>query len=189
MMNNYIVYYHRNKFNNKYYVGVTSKPVEQRWGDNGKEYRTSPKFYNAILQYGWNNFDHIIVTENISCSNAALLEKALIKYFDSVNNGYNLKGGGVGINNNNNNNKKESNYRPKTAVICVETGQEFESQNAAAAYFHLHKSSISLAVNQGRTAAGYHFIRKNELSSTPNSLPSTTEKKIYKINKTIKKGI
>ena len=57
--NNYIVYIHKNKVNNKVYVGITSNP-EKRFRKDGSGYRSQPIFWNAIKKYGWDNFDHIV---------------------------------------------------------------------------------------------------------------------------------
>ncbi len=53
------------------------------------------KFYNAILKYGWDNFKHIIVGENLTQQDAADLEKKLIDSFNSIENGYNVDAGGT----------------------------------------------------------------------------------------------
>ena len=59
-MNNYAVYVHINKINDKRYVGQTNN-IERRWRSNGIDYKNSLYFYNAIQKYGWNNFKHIIL--------------------------------------------------------------------------------------------------------------------------------
>lgn len=94
-MNNYTVYIHRNKINGKIYVGQTCQKPEKRW-DNGKGYETSSKFYKAILKYGWNNFEHIIIKNNLTQEEANLLEIDLIKKYHSQedNFGYNITSGG-----------------------------------------------------------------------------------------------
>ena len=61
----YIVYLHRNKINGKCYVGQTCQKPQARWGKQGSGYQAQQYFYRAIKKYGWNNFDHIILEENI----------------------------------------------------------------------------------------------------------------------------
>ena len=49
--------------NKKVYIGITSKNVNTRW-QNGKGYPNNPYFTNAILKYGWDNIQHIILFED-----------------------------------------------------------------------------------------------------------------------------
>ena len=94
-MNNYTVYMHKNKINKKIYIGQTSQDPKKRW-DNGHGYETSPRFFNAILKYGWDNFEHIIIEKNLSQEEANQLEIKLIKQYKTQNDeyGYNITSGG-----------------------------------------------------------------------------------------------
>lgn len=91
----YIIYKHTNKINNKSYIGQTYfEHPEVRW-NSGKNYKTSPKFYNAIKKYGWDNFEHTILKTNIQTKNEAdNLEKYYIKLYDTIAHGYNISRGG-----------------------------------------------------------------------------------------------
>lgn len=97
-MEQYFVYIHTNKFNNKKYVGITrqAKP-EYRWGLNGCNYKESPHFYAAIQKYGWDNFEHEIIANNLSKQEACKKEKELIAKYQTQNNlfGYNIFEGGT----------------------------------------------------------------------------------------------
>ena len=53
--NNYTVYMHINKINDKKYVGITSRTPELRW-QNGTAYKRNPHFNAAIQKYGWDNY-------------------------------------------------------------------------------------------------------------------------------------
>lgn len=90
---NYTVYVHTNKTNNKKYIGITSQKPQWRW-NNGKGYKTQPKFYNAILKYGWDGFTHTILHTDLTKEQAATLEQFYIDQYDSIDNGYNLSIGG-----------------------------------------------------------------------------------------------
>lgn len=92
---NYIVYIHQNKINNKMYVGLT-KNLKERWKSNGKNYKESPKFYNAIKKYGWNNFYHIIIASNLTREEACNFEILLINKLCTTDDkyGYNISKGG-----------------------------------------------------------------------------------------------
>lgn len=96
-MKQYCVYIHKNKINNKVYVGITCQKPIYRW-KNGSGYpkSTQPKMYNAIKKYGWDNFEHIIVAESLTYEEASKLEQELILKYDSFVNGYNMSLGGDG---------------------------------------------------------------------------------------------
>lgn len=90
------VYCHKNKINNKLYFGITSQTLNARWR-KGKGYKKGV-FYRAIQKYGWDNFNHIVLLENISEECAKEIEKYLIKKYNSiVPFGYNTTKGGDSI--------------------------------------------------------------------------------------------
>lgn len=90
--NTYCVYMHKNNINGKVYVGQTKHGDSPnfRW-KNGKGYRGYNNFWYDIDKYGWNNFDHIIVKQNLSLQEANNLEKELINYYINQNNCYNKR--------------------------------------------------------------------------------------------------
>lgn len=93
-MNGYKVYYHKNLINNKYYIGITKRDLYERWGTNGCNYN-SQMFGYAIKKYGWNNFEHCLLFDNLSEKEAQDKEIEMIKKYNSlVPNGYNLTKGG-----------------------------------------------------------------------------------------------
>lgn len=93
----YKIYAHINKINQKIYIGQTCcKYINSRWR-GGEGYKQSPYFYNAIKKYGWNNFDHIILFDNITDYEIAdAIEQELIKKYKTAQSqyGYNLSSGG-----------------------------------------------------------------------------------------------
>ena len=93
MKNNYIIYIHINKINNKKYIGQTCQKPEKRW-NHGKGYEGCHKFWNAIQKYGWDNFEHKILISNLSSKEADRIERKLIKSLNTINNGYNISTGG-----------------------------------------------------------------------------------------------
>lgn len=99
----YCVYMHTNKENDKKYVGITCQKPETRWhygkgyAPNKKQKQQNTVFYNAILKYGWDNFKHEILSENLTKDEAYKLEQELIILYNSKKpNGYNLTDGGYG---------------------------------------------------------------------------------------------
>ena len=73
----FYIYCHRNIINNKRYIGQTCQKPEKRW-NNGLGYKTCPRFYSAILCYGWDNFEHIILEKCYSIEEANEREKYYI---------------------------------------------------------------------------------------------------------------
>lgn len=61
----FVVYIHKNLINGKVYIGQTSN-LSERWRCDGKNYFNSIKFYNAIKKYGWCNFSHEVIYDNLS---------------------------------------------------------------------------------------------------------------------------
>lgn len=96
MDKNYCVYCHTNKINGKKYIGITCQKPNKRWGIDGKKYHDSPKFWNAIQKYGWNNFNHEILFTHLSKDEACKKEIELIKLYNTNNRnfGYNISLGG-----------------------------------------------------------------------------------------------
>lgn len=85
-MSKYCVYKHTSP-NDKIYVGITSRNPLKRW-DSGYGYYRHTHFYNSILKYGWNNFKHEIVCENLSKEEACEMEIELIAKYKSNNREY-----------------------------------------------------------------------------------------------------
>lgn len=89
---------HVNRINDKKYIGITKTSVNKRWGCNGSGYKTDKQsiFYKAIQKYGWDNFEHIILYENLSQDEACNIEINLIKKYKTQEDafGYNTQPGG-----------------------------------------------------------------------------------------------
>lgn len=178
----YTVYIHKNKINQKIYVGLTKQNPLTRWRSKGEGYKKQPKFWNAIQKYGWDNFEHIILKTNLTADEASQLEKELIKSFNSVQNGYNADEGGIITNHSPETIKKiknamigkthsqqtknkisNSKYKEKKAIICIETKKEYLSASDAMKETGIDKSSISKACyGTIYTAGGYHWCFKGE---------------------------
>lgn len=82
--------------NGKRYIGITGQDVRARWRTNGNGYKPQRLVYRAIKKYGWDNIEHIIVSEELTADDAGKLEKELIKRYRTtdVNYGYNQSIGG-----------------------------------------------------------------------------------------------
>ena len=72
--------------------------TEKRW-NYGNGYKNCPRFYSAIVSYGWSNFEHIILENNLTSDEANEKEQYYIKKYNSQNPdlGYNLTEGGSSL--------------------------------------------------------------------------------------------
>lgn len=99
----FCVYKHTSP-SNKCYIGITCQKPESRWGGNGRNYLEikqdgkfkHPYFANAILKYGWDNFVHEILHENLDKEEADKLEKEYIAKYKEGGKSYNITDGGEG---------------------------------------------------------------------------------------------
>lgn len=180
-MEKYLIYIHKNKINGKVYIGQTKDTVSRR-ARGGKGYISSPHFYAAIQEYGWDNFDHLILEDNLTSKEADRQEKYWINIFNSTNpeKGYNLTSGGKAI-------PKQKNLKARKKVYCKETGQCFESLTAAAKWAGLTStggSNIASQIKGEKLSAGKHPITRAPLHWCFNK----EELNIKNINKKKKPG-
>ena len=89
MENNNVVYKHTNLENGLVYYGIAENYVT-RWND-GFGYQTNQRFWKDIVKYGWKNFKHEILVENLTRDEARFYEGMLIQETGSYlpENGYN----------------------------------------------------------------------------------------------------
>ena len=92
----YCIYAHINKVNGKIYIGI-SKNVKNRWAAKEENYKRSPAIYNAFKKYGWDNFDHIVMWDNMTKEEACQMERAMIFLFQFTKKSYNIAEGGEGV--------------------------------------------------------------------------------------------
>ena len=185
-MKDYKIYIHRNKINNKAYIGQTCQEVADR-GGKGSTYKPCVLFYRAIEKYGWDNFEHIVWATGLTQEQANKMEETLITLFDTTNPalGYNIKKGGNNHSHSEETKKKlskaaqnrseewrrkqreshlglkrseETCKKFRKPVYCIELNRVFESQKQAAIELGLTQGNISncLAGRQKKTG-GYSF--------------------------------
>ena len=180
----YTVYMHEHRENGKKYIGITSQDVYKRWG-NGKNYRPTSYFRNAVEKYGWDMFRHEILYTDLTYEEACRLEGELIaKYRTNEREfGYNNSvGGEVGSLGNHHKLSEETkrkmsiakkgvprpngkwkqgrkqsdiviqklqvcNEKRKKVIVCLETGEEFNSLREASEATGISKTCLSLNCN------------------------------------------
>lgn len=140
-MNDYIVYRYWSP-SNKSYIGQTKQGLQRRAGSNGREYcrnNKCPKFTQAIYKYGWEWFKNHneILKDNLTYSEACRWEEYYIKYYDSVNNGYNI------LYSDDINNIKDGRSIPIISIDCITKEiQYYPSCAAAAKKYQVSHTSI-----------------------------------------------
>lgn len=72
--------------------------MKDRYGKDGYQYHQCTHFWRAIQKYGWDNFEHIVLIEDLSKEMANIIESELIKKYNTTNAryGYNTTLGGDG---------------------------------------------------------------------------------------------
>lgn len=96
-MTEYKIYLLRCRITGKSYVGVTSMSLEERW-HNGQGYKNQPVIYDDICEYGWNNFEHILIDTAFTYKESREKEHFYIKTMNSLfPNGYNIISGETGL--------------------------------------------------------------------------------------------
>lgn len=178
---NYKLYMHINKFNGHFYIGITSLKPSLRYGKNGGNYKDCTYFWNAIQKYGWNNFEHVIIADNLTKEESCRYEVDLIEYMKikRPNCCYNiLVGGDLG--------RKDvvitDEYRDKfrgsknpvaKSVICVETNKIFDTVTDASKFYNIDRRNIIRACQKGTTCGklngkGLHWAYYDKENNTYN---------------------
>ena len=160
----YSIYKHTNLTNGKSYIGITNRDPHIRWR-NGLGYKDQPKFYNAIMKYGWDNFSHEIVATCHDRGTASEIEMALIKKHNSVENGYNVSSG-VNDMEHAFDRAPVDKYNPDTGqLICtypsiIDAAQDVDSSDS-------HISECCRGIH--KTAAGFGWAYHGEPYTPPKS--------------------
>ena len=182
MDRNYKVYVHINKINGKRYYGITKqKRIKRRW-ENGKGYKKQPYFYSDIEKYGWDNFEHIVLFDNLTKEESKLLEQMYIALYDSSNkhNRYNtaLGEGYTGLKHTEDTKAKISKTKKGTVlnekhkqkigesmkgknakpIYCIELDMYFDSIKEASEFIGVHNSTLTHHLKgEQKTCGNFHW--------------------------------
>lgn len=186
----YTIYMHRNKINNKKYIGQTCD-IAKRWEYCGCHYENSSKFYKALIKYGWDNFDHIILKDELSLEEANFWESYYINYYNTIENGYNIRSGGsngilskeqkekikksnkqtwlkkiekIGKDNYVKQCQKAQKNVTSKKVMCIETQKIYDSISEASRETHIAVSGISRVCQGKRQFAGKDPVTGQKLT-------------------------
>lgn len=153
MASNFYVYKHISP-NNKVYIGITSQNPNDRWF-NGDGYNKQKLFYRAIQKYGWDNFQHEILFENLSKEEACQKEIELIAEYKSNNPefGYNLTSGGEG---------PSGYHHTKEAKIRI--GQASKGNQYGKGYKHTPEALLKISASSKNRKRTTESIEKWKIS-------------------------
>lgn len=142
MIKGYTVYMHTTP-SNKRYIGITGQQPYNRWL-RGKGYAKNDYFTKAINKYGWDNIKSETLYKHLTKEKALEKEIKLIREYNTTNRkyGYNISKGGDKIN--------------AKKVICITTGDIFNSMAEAANKFKLSTQSISKNCTGERKSVGFY---------------------------------
>ena len=169
MKNNFKVYIHRNLINNKVYIGQTCNSLKRRSGKNGKNYKSNSHFWNDIEKYGWDNFEHKVLYDNLSCEEANKLERELIKQYKSLdlNYGYNVASGGG------NKDIDESKYQHEVNIdgaTIIKKTKTINSRRKANRKYEQKFEQVKVRLPQGSRDKINKYIKSNDVFTSVNEM-------------------
>lgn len=193
-MENYIVYRHVNKINNKQYIGITKNGLERRSGINGKGYGTKSYFACAIKHFGWDSFTHEILYSGLSKEEACQKEIELIAKFRTNEHdfGYNSTSGGemftMTANARKNMSKSAMGNKNGLGKPCSkEKAKKISDAQKGRKFTEEHKKKLSLA-KQGSTHKSLDAIGRQHISNS--TYHNSIKKPVYCIeNNTVYESV
>lgn len=174
------------KVNGKKYIGQSQNIAKRLRSHKSNKHRYHNQIIkNAIAKYGLENFEATVLE---FCPIEKLDERE-IYYISEYQPEYNIKEGGGRASHSIQTRKilsqvakkqwQESNIREliQKPIICIETGEIFESIKGAAEKVGIRCTGISMALNgKTKTAGGYHW-KFADSESPPKYLHENTHKK------------
>lgn len=145
MKKKHCIYMHKNKFNGKVYIGQTFQDNPNNRWQNGHGYIKQPKFFSDIIKYGWLNFEHSILEQDLTQQEANEREDFWIKHFNSCKNGYNTVA---------ENNRTEAQKKTDSLIICLNTNKAYKTLKEASLDTGVDPSAISRCYGGQRKSAG-----------------------------------
>lgn len=146
----------------KYYVGITSKMPEDRWGKHGKNYY-GQIFYRAIQKYGWDNIIHQVLETGLTLNEANAAEIYYIEQYNSIEHGYNITPGGY----------LTSNACKKPIAQYSLNGeliQVFSSREQALKAINVHTKHQAIDTDEHTVRYGYQWRDILENESPPSQI-------------------
>ena len=173
----------------KVYIGITTQDINRRWDQHKNQAlldKDNNHFHKAILKYGWEQFEKIILvtlkaaSKEVLIDSLKILEETYIKKFDSYYSGYNSTLGGDGV---------YGDVCCRKVLIYNELGEHIdtlESRAAAALKYNVPTTSISSCCNRVIYSAGWKDGLRLVFRNEDDLVTSEDISKLQKVRKNIK---
>jgi len=162
----YYIYCHTLLADNRKYIGMTKIKPNLRWRKKGQGYKYNKNLFNAIQKYGWENFKHEILIQDLTKEEAKQKEIELIALYKTQDEkyGFNLTGGGSG------------GYKPCKRTILKMKKSAMGNKNSLG-----HKNTKKMKENMSRLKKEFW---SNEENRKKQSIANAWQKKkVAKIDK------
>jgi len=164
------VYLITNLVNGKKYVGQTIQNPHDRWLRHKSTNTFGTVIGKAIHKYGKDNFSFEVIDEANSIEELNKKEIDWISQLNTVSTGYNLRSGGEnGMHSESTKEKISQSLQGITRpyfhkkVICVNTGEEFNSQTEACNQLGLRIGSIAESIRKNYKVNGTLIFKYKEI--------------------------
>jgi len=166
-----IVYKATNNINGKIYIGYTTNSLEHRKRQHISRAKSKHQgislFHLALRKYGPANFSWVVIDSGVSRDELILKEEFWINFYKSSSVLYNLRSGGAVGSTLSNDIKRQISIKLKNRqikdelkrkVMCVDTGEVFDSLTAAAKFLKTSRSNIRRVLDSIGTCKGLTWI-------------------------------
>ena len=182
------------KVNGKRYIGQSQNIRKRLIAHRSNKHKYHNQIIkNAIAKYGWENFEAIV----LEFCPVEKLDEREIYYIAELKPEYNIKAGGSRatlsietreiIRQSTKKQWQNTDIRKifQKQIICIETGEIFDSVKDAAAKIGVHHSSISQVLNgKTKTSGGYHwdYLNDKDKQQRGKHFSEETRKKFSKLH-------
>ena len=169
------IYKITNNLNQKVYIGLTTKTIEQRWKEHlsvVNKHKEKRPLYNAINKYGVENFS-ISIVEEVDDDFLGEREKYWINQYNSYEKGYNATYGGDGRWT-----KKVEQYSLNGEFI-----QKFDNLTQASKQLQISESVLQgVCIKKYKTANKYLFKYSDDTTPIEELVKNAKNNKYYKVS-------
>lgn len=152
--------------------------MRRRSGTTGNGYINCTHFYNAIQKYEWDNFEHIVLIENLSLEMANIIEDELIKKYNTMNSlyGYNMVSGGKNI-------RRRQEVTDKIAEKNRHPSKETLRKMSLASTGRKHSDEVIEKIRKSNTGKKRSEEAKKKMSIAKQNMSEETRRKISEAGK------